>query len=114
MQARKAQVAYNTFSLGSLYHTLKDLAPEAQTRKRRSELANGSPKRQKVLGLSMMEKIGDGMIVIAKSLAVPTAIDIPAQSESTLQGQTQKLIHPGVKISHTRRNLDYARINSKS
>ncbi|RKF82834.1 hypothetical protein GcM3_020015 [Golovinomyces cichoracearum] len=93
---------------------LKDLAPEAHTRKRRSEFANGSPKRQKVSGLILIEKIGDGMIAIAKSLAVPMAIDIPAQSEGTLQGQAQKLIHPGVKISNTRRNLDYARITSKS
>ncbi|RKF53961.1 hypothetical protein GcC1_216033 [Golovinomyces cichoracearum] len=65
-------------------------------------------------GLNLMEKIGDGMIAIAKSLAVPTAIDISAQSEGTLQGQAQKLIHPGVKVSHTRKILDYARITSKS
>ncbi|RKF58843.1 hypothetical protein GcM3_179033 [Golovinomyces cichoracearum] len=48
----------------------------------------------------MIEKIGDGMIAISKALAVPTAIDIPAQVGRTLQGQTQKLIQKSRSLTH--------------
>ncbi|TQS34210.1 hypothetical protein Golomagni_05415 [Golovinomyces magnicellulatus] len=75
-------------------------APEAHTRKRRWESANSSHKRQRVSELNMMEKIGDGMIAIAKALAVPMAIDIPAQAESTFQGQAQKLIQESRSLTH--------------
>ncbi|RKF77001.1 hypothetical protein GcM3_075020 [Golovinomyces cichoracearum] len=53
-----------------------------------------------VSGLNLMEKICDGMIAIAKALAVPTATNTPTQAESKLQGQAQKLIQKSRSFTH--------------